>query len=69
MLAKGPYPFADKRAQYRQYTPDMLAFALKDAREARDVCGTHDSSCWGYYQDDALTVLAELERRRATRMV
>ncbi len=59
MNTKGSYPFSDKKAQYRKYTSEQLAFALKDAAEARDVV----TDCFGWYQDDVCTIRDELNRR------
>lgn len=67
MSTKGPYPFADKTKQYRAYTDGQLAFAVKDAAEARDNCRGFDGVAEAWYSDDAATIRAEINRRDALR--
>lgn len=59
-MTKGSYPFSGKQAQYRKYTIAELNFAIKDATEARDVCGP---DTFGWYSDDVCTIRDELNRR------
>lgn len=63
MSTKGPYPFVDKATQYKAYTDEMLAFAVDDAIKARDNMKGCDpiAECW--YQDDASTIRAEIDKR------
>jgi hypothetical protein len=64
---KPPYPFAEKTAKYRKLDDASLAWNLKDATEARDVCGKIDASTFGFYADDVSTILDEQARRKRAR--
>lgn len=66
MQGKGPYPFAEKAAKYRKLDDAALAWNLKDAVEARDVCGTIDAATFGFYADDVATIRDEITRRTKT---
>jgi hypothetical protein len=68
------YPFAWKGDAYRQYSDAALAFARTDASDAaRALAGLAPNraglcpSSW--YQDDASTIAAEIERRRVAERV
>jgi len=64
MQGKGPYPFAEKIARYRKLDDASLAFSLKDATEARNICGGIDLATYGWYADDVSTISDEIARRR-----
>ncbi len=64
MSTKGPYPFAAKEEQYGQYTDEMLAWAIKDAAQARDNTRGFDEKAEAWYADDVSTILAEMNRRK-----
>lgn len=68
MSTKGPYPFADKEAQYKGYSEEMLQFAVKDAAKARDCVRDFDPVAESWYTDDVSTIRAEINRREAKRV-
>lgn len=65
MTTKPAYDFTAKQAQYRQYTAAQLAYALKDAAEARDAMRGHDTAAENWYADDVHTIAQEVNRRRS----
>jgi hypothetical protein len=67
MQGKGPYPFAEKQARYRAFSDAALAWSLRDAIEARNICGSIDLATYGWYADDASTITDEIARRQGKR--
>ena len=59
----GGYPFAEKKKQYAAYSDEQLAYARRDATEARDAMKGHDPEAEGWYSDDVSTIVAEVHRR------
>jgi hypothetical protein len=58
----GPYPFAQKEAQYAQYTIAQLLFAQRDAHKAAEAMRGTEAENW--YRDDVSTISNEIRHRR-----